>query len=232
MLWIFRRIDLPECGRSFAYQCRAVVVAGEFAEHRLKILGLAEIAIHRGEAHIGDVVELAQMLHHDLADGFRRNLRLAAALQLAHDRRHHLLDPFRIDLALAQGNLQRAHQLVAIERHAAAVALDHRELAQLHPLKSGEAEIARDADPQPPDHRGILGRTRVLYLRIETVAAWAAHDSTHLVIPGCALLGADPESSAMHCSGFRVRAEEARPGMTVTAASLMRLSLNKSGNGR
>jgi|ERR1700730_1150774 hypothetical protein len=26
-----------------------------------------------------------------------------------------------------------------------------------------------------------------------------------LVIPGCALLGADPESSAMHCSGFRVR---------------------------
>ncbi|MEA2940601.1 MAG: hypothetical protein QOD09_1130, partial [Bradyrhizobium sp.] len=36
-----------------------------------------------------------------------------------------------------------------------------------------------------------------------------------LVIPGCALLGADPESSTVHCSGFRVRAEEARPGMTV-----------------
>jgi hypothetical protein len=36
-----------------------------------------------------------------------------------------------------------------------------------------------------------------------------------LVIPGCALLGADPESSTVHCSGFRVRAEVARPGMTV-----------------
>jgi hypothetical protein len=36
----------------------------------------------------------------------------------------------------------------------------------------------------------------------------------HLVIPGCASLGADPESRTEHCSGFRVRAEEARPGMT------------------
>src|SRR3954469_7305471 len=35
-----------------------------------------------------------------------------------------------------------------------------------------------------------------------------------LVIPGCALLGADPEASTVRGSGFRVRAEEARPGMT------------------
>jgi hypothetical protein len=28
------------------------------------------------------------------------------------------------------------------------------------------------------------------------------------VIPGCALLGADPESSTVHCSGFRVRASK------------------------
>src|SRR3954452_3442472 len=35
-----------------------------------------------------------------------------------------------------------------------------------------------------------------------------------LVIPGCALLGADPESSTVRGSGFRVRVEEARPGMT------------------
>src|SRR5882757_412270 len=175
MLWIFPRIDLPECGRSFAYQRRAVVVAGELAEHRLKILRLAKIAVHRGKADIGDVVELAQMLHHDLADGLRGNLRLAAAFELAHDGRDHLLDPLRIDRPLAQRDLQRAHELVAVERHPAAVALDHREFAQLHPLESGETEIARHADPPPANDRGILGGTRVLYLRIETVAAWAAH---------------------------------------------------------
>src|SRR5882757_1482975 len=175
MLWIFPRIDLPEYGRSFAYQRRAIVVAGELAEHRLKILGLAEIAIHRGEAHIGDVVELAQMLHHDLADRLRGNLRLAAAFQLAHDRGHHLLDPFRIDRPLAQRYLQRAHQLVAVERHTAAVALDHGQFAQLHPLEGREAEIAGDTDPPPPDHGGILGGARILDLRIETVAAGTAH---------------------------------------------------------
>src|ERR1700710_1870568 len=115
------------------------------------------------------------MSHHDLAYQLRGNLRLAAAFKLAHDRRHHLLDPLGIDRPLAQGDLQRAHQLVAVERHPAAVALDHREFTQLHPLEGGEAEIAGHADPPPPDHRGILGGARVLYLRIETVAAWATH---------------------------------------------------------
>ena len=76
---------------------------------------------------------------------------------------------------MRKDDLQRAHQLVAVERHPAAVALDDGEFAQLHPLEGGEAEIAGDADPPPPDHGGILGRTRVLHLRIETVAAWATH---------------------------------------------------------
>src|SRR4051795_2404939 len=49
--------------------------------------------------------------------------------------------------ALAQGDLRRAHQLVAIKRYAAAVALDHGELAQLHPLEGREAEIAGHAHP-------------------------------------------------------------------------------------
>ena len=139
---------------------RASSSRGEFAEHGLKILGLAEIAVDRGEADIGDVVELAQMLHHDLADRLRGNFGLAAAFELAHDRGNHLLDPFRIDRPLAQGDLQRAHQLVAVERHPAAVALDHGQFAQLHPLEGREAEIAGDAHPPPPDHGRILGRTR------------------------------------------------------------------------
>src|SRR6185312_13253536 len=79
------------------------------------------------------------------------------------------------DRPLAQGDLQRAHQLVAVERHAAAVALDHREFAQLHALERRKAEVAGNADAPAADHRGILGRTGVLYLRIEAVAAWAAH---------------------------------------------------------
>jgi len=40
-------------------------------------------------------------------------------------------------------------------------------------------------------------------------------DFGDLVIPGCALLGADPESSTALWSGFRVRSLCSRPGMTV-----------------
>src|SRR5262249_8876802 len=175
--------DLPGYGRSFAYRDDpGVVLAGQLAEHRLEILGLAEIAIDRGEADIGDVVELAQMLHHDLADRLRRNLGLAATLELAHDGRDDLLDALAVARPLAQRDLHRAHQLVAVKGNAATVALDHRQLTQLHALEGGEAEIAGDADAPPPDHGRILGRTRVLHLRIERVAARTAHPKIPLLI--------------------------------------------------
>src|SRR5258706_3239265 len=122
------------------------------------------------------------MLHHDLADRLGRNFGFAAAFKLAHDGRNHLIDPLRTDRPLAQGDLHRAHQLVAIERHPAAVALDHREFAQLHAFESGEAEIAGDANPPPPDHGGILGWTRVLHLRIETVPAGTSHPGKALLV--------------------------------------------------
>jgi hypothetical protein len=40
---------------------------------------------------------------------------------------------------------------------------------------------------------------------------WNSSLRAKLVIPGCALLGAAPESSTMHCSGFRVRAKTRAP---------------------
>ncbi len=146
------------------------------ASASLEVLRLAEIPVDRGEAHIGDVVELAQMLHHRLADRLRGDFALALALELAHDLGHHLLDALGLDRALAQRDLHRAHQLVAVERHAAAVALDHGQLAQLHALEGGEAEIAGQADAAAADHRQILGRPRVLHLRVEASATRATHD--------------------------------------------------------
>ena len=51
-------------------------------------------------ANIGD--EVAQIRHHRLADGFRRDLVFAEAFKFAHDLRNRLLDAVRIDIALAQ----------------------------------------------------------------------------------------------------------------------------------
>src|SRR5262249_55557873 len=147
---------------SFAYRDDpGVVLAGELTEHRFEVLCFAKIAIDGSEADIGHIVELAQVFHHDLADRLGGNFGFAAAFELAHDGRDHLLDPLGIYRAFAQRYLQRAHQLVAVERHAAAIALNDGEFAKLHPLEGCEAKIAGDTYAPPADHGGVLGRTRV-----------------------------------------------------------------------
>src|SRR5688500_3556982 len=57
-----------------------------FAEEAGEVLGLLEVAVDRGVADVGDVIELFQRLHDQLADGGGRQLGLAHAFQLAHDR--------------------------------------------------------------------------------------------------------------------------------------------------
>src|SRR5262249_25266451 len=165
---------------SLPHRRARLAVLRQFVEHGFEILGLAEIAIDRGEAYIGDVVERAQRLHHHLAHGLGGDLALALALELAHDLGHGLIDALGLDRTLAQRDLHRAQQLVAVERHAAAVALDDHELAQLHALERCKAEIAGQAHPAAADDGGILGRPRVLDLRIEAAAIRTAHGSLPL----------------------------------------------------
>src|SRR5262249_19217085 len=95
------------------------------------------------------------------------------ALELADDLRHHLFDALRLDRPLAQRDLHRTHELVAVERHAPSVALDDHELAQLHALESGETKIAGQAHASAADGRRILGRTRILALGVEMAAVRA-----------------------------------------------------------
>src|SRR5262249_46202181 len=98
-------------------------------------------------------------------------------LQLAHDLRHHLVDALRLDRPLAQRDLHRAQELVAVERDAAPVALDHRESAQLDALERAAAEIAGEAHAPAADHRRVLGRPGILALCLAAPAARTAHCS-------------------------------------------------------
>src|SRR5713101_3243245 len=158
-------------GRRFA-----ILLARQFVKHRFEILGFAEVSVDRGEAHIGNVIERAQALHHHLANGLGGDFALALALELAHDLGHGLIDALRLDRTLAQRDLHRAQELVTVKRHAAAVALDDDELAQLYPLECREAEIAGEADATAADDGAILRRPRVLHLRVEAAAIRTAHD--------------------------------------------------------
>ena len=89
---------------------------GQLAEDLLEVLGLAEVLVDGGEAHIGHVVEALQPLHDEFAHRLARHLAVAHALELAHDAVDHALDPLGLDRALAQRDLDRALQLVPVER--------------------------------------------------------------------------------------------------------------------
>ena len=71
--------------------------AGDFGE----IAGLAEILVDRGEADVGNRVELAETVHHQFADARGADLALPGGLDLALHARDELVDPLLRDAALA-----------------------------------------------------------------------------------------------------------------------------------
>src|SRR6185312_8923407 len=99
------------------------------------------------------------------------------------DAAHHALDALGIDGALAERDLHRAHQLVAVERHAPTAPLDHGQLAELHPLEGGKAAAAIGTDAAAPDGGVILARPRVLHLRVGAATIGAPHGQPPFPVP-------------------------------------------------
>src|ERR1700752_4233329 len=87
---------------------------GEIGDELLEVAGLAEVAIDRGEPHIGHRIQRAQRVHHQLADLRRGNLALAGAFEAPDDAVDHALDTLGIDRPLAASHRDRARELVAV----------------------------------------------------------------------------------------------------------------------
>src|SRR5262249_26440988 len=102
----------------------AIAVGRDPADKFAEILGLAKIAVDRGKAHIGDLIERRQRLHHQFTDHIARDLGLARAFELAYQRIDDALDPVGLVRSLAQRDIDRAGELVAVERLALTVLLD------------------------------------------------------------------------------------------------------------
>jgi hypothetical protein len=79
-------------------------VTGDFAENFLEVGSFGEVAIDRGEAHVGNGIETTQGFHHALADDGGWDLGFAGAFKLANDAGDHALDAIIVDRALAGGN--------------------------------------------------------------------------------------------------------------------------------
>src|SRR5438270_10209962 len=176
---IIRKSNCRSLGNLTASPGGSVAIRGDPPDEIPEILGLAEIAVDRRETDVSDLVEARQRLHDKAADHIAGNVGLARTLQLPHQRVDDALDPIRLDRPLAQGDVDRAGELVAVERLALSVLLDDRQFAQLHAFEGREAGRAIRAEAPAPDRAAIIGRPRILDLRI----VGSAKRTAHLLLP-------------------------------------------------
>src|SRR3954469_18267516 len=139
--------------------------------HRFpEIVGRLELPVDRGEADVGDLVELGELAHHEVADTRGGHLALAERAQPLDHAVDRALDLVRGDRALSQREHHAADQLVAVEVRAAAILLDQARHLQVDAFIGREALFAPGTFAPPArgvrfqvrpgvDHLGLLGAT-------------------------------------------------------------------------
>ena len=141
---------------------------------RLELGDVAELAVHRGEAHVRDRVQRPQPAQGQLADLVGARL-AAPRAHLGDDPVDHRLQLLALDRPLDRGPLEARQQLGAVERLAAAAALADVDRPLVVALVGGEAAVAGAAAPAAPNGVAGLAQTGVDDLRFAVVTEWAAH---------------------------------------------------------
>src|SRR5688572_9389986 len=153
------------------FHCRAL----DFLYRVLEIVHALEAAIDRGEAYVGDLVELAQLAHHHAAEAPRVHLALAQRQHILRDGRYGLVHHLRRHRPLVQRPHEAGAELVEVELGTAAVLLHHLRHPQLDRLVGGEALAAGRALAPAPDAVPFVAHPRVDDLRVGGRAERALH---------------------------------------------------------
>src|SRR5438067_1040733 len=156
-----------------------------FLDGIAEIVRRLELPVDRSEADVGDLVELGELAHHEVAHPRGGHLALAERAQpLDHaiDRAFDLIGRHR---ALAQREHHAAHELLAIEVGAAAVLLHEARHLEVHPLVGGEALLAARALAPPARGVRLKVRPRVDDLGFLGAAEGAFHGSGWLALRAC-----------------------------------------------
>lgn len=121
------------------------ILAPHFIHQRLELVNILKAAVDAGKTHVGDLVELFELAHDQLAEAGRRYLAQAEVEKFfldALDGRVHLLGA---DRALAQREVHGVEDLAALVFDAAAVLFDDGRKVDVGPLVGGEALFTRAA---------------------------------------------------------------------------------------
>ena len=144
----------------------------DFGAKRLDVL---KAAVHGGEAHVPDFVQMPQFFHDHIADAARGDLALAQTAQPVTYSGNGGFDRVTTDGALLQRPLHSSEQLVLIERLATAVVLDDGGKQQLRGFESREALRAFETFAAPANLTPFAGEARVDDFSLRVTAKWAMH---------------------------------------------------------
>src|SRR5262249_8573092 len=112
---------------------------------------------------------------HEVADEGGRDVLVEHLVQLRLDAAAELLDLLLRDRPLLARLQDPGQELRAIERHSAAVLLDHAQVDLLDRLVGGEATAAAEAFASAPDHGRVARGARVDDLVVVGLAVRATH---------------------------------------------------------
>src|SRR5450759_4034590 len=141
----------------------------------LHLLEVHELPVDRGEPDVGDLVEVAQPVHHHLADLAARNLDATGAPELGLDVVHDRAQPLWRDVALLGRFLQACEKLLRIEILSPPILLRDEERDGLDSFVRSESLPALQALTPATDRLTDLRVARVDHLQVVMTAVRAAH---------------------------------------------------------
>src|SRR3954447_1212587 len=186
------RVALPACaaarGTRGAFVLKLLALGEQRVDLALELLDVLEALVHAGKPDVGDLIELAELVHGHLTDRSRRHLRLPAGTEGGLDLLGRLIGSVSRNRPARKGARQAGGELFAVEFLAPPVRLGHGQARRLDPFVGGESRRARVALTAPADG-GIVDVARVHDPRVTFPAARAAHRPVLLVPLGLVVSG-------------------------------------------
>ncbi len=118
------------------------IIFGELGNDLHKAVHIAEITVHGSKSDICHMVDVLQLVQHQLSDLVGSHLALQGVLKLGSDLLYHVFDGFKGDGTFDGSTAQSVHQLFSIKRLDGVILFQHHQRHFFDYLIGREAEAA------------------------------------------------------------------------------------------